>query len=173
MPNFIKPLKEEIARIALHEAKVLTNPIRKETMRLRKAVADLRKQVATLQREKTKLLRTVRPIVAVHKEEQVQAGTERLRVTADWVKNLRKKLGLSQADMSRLAEVTPQTVLNWENGSGRLKLRADTLARLAKVRTLGRREADKRLAALAESKTKKKTGKKKAKKALKKGKRAA
>jgi transcriptional regulator with XRE-family HTH domain len=161
MPNFIKPLKEEIARIALHEAKVLTDPIRKETTRLRKAVADLRKQVAVLQREKKKIMRTVRPVIEAQQEEKTQTAADRLRITSNWVKNLRKKLNLSQAALARLADVTPQSILNWENGSGKLNLRAATLAKLAEVRNLGRREADKRLEALAEEKKRKKTGKKK------------
>lgn len=57
---------------------------------------------------------------------------------------LRKKLGLSAADMGKLLGVSPQTIYHWEKGQA--KPRANQLQGIAEVRKLGKRSAAARLA---------------------------
>jgi DNA-binding XRE family transcriptional regulator len=58
-------------------------------------------------------------------------------------KSQRSRLGLSAADYGRLVGVTAQSVYNWEGGNA--TPRGDQLARIAALRSIGKREAMARL----------------------------
>jgi DNA-binding transcriptional regulator YiaG len=68
----------------------------------------------------------------------------RLRFRAAGFATLRKKLGLSAAEMGKLIGVTQQTVYHWEKGQARP--RASQLQNIAAIRKLGKRGAAAKLA---------------------------
>jgi hypothetical protein len=55
MPNIAKVLREEIARISRHEAKVAVAPIKKPVGKFRSDIASLKSQVAVLEKEVKRL----------------------------------------------------------------------------------------------------------------------
>ena len=65
------------------------------------------------------------------------------KLTPRSIKQIRKKLGLSQADFAVLAGVTPVAVYFWE--SGRTKPRGASVEALVELRGLSAKEAQKRL----------------------------
>ena len=80
-----------------------------------------------------------------------------VRFRADGLKSHRAKLGLSAKDYGRLVGVAAITVYQWE--SGKSKPRKAQVAKLAAVRGMGKREAEKRLELLGVSKGGAKRGK--------------
>lgn len=140
MANFASELKSEISRIARKE-------IRAETQSLKKASAQYRTDIATLKRRITEQDRVISRLrkgkPATETSKTSEEGTQ-LRFRADGFASLRKKLGLSAADMGKLLGVSLQTVYHWEKGQS--KPRASQMQRIAEVRNLGKRGAAERLA---------------------------
>lgn len=140
MANIASLLKSEISRVARKE-------IRAETQALKKASAQYRTDIAALKRrvaEQDRLIARLRkgaPAAAVAKPSD--EGPQ-LRFRADGFATLRKKLGLSAADMGKLLGVSLQTIYHWEKGQS--KPRANQLQGIAEVRKLGKRGAAARLA---------------------------
>ena len=60
---------------------------------------------------------------------------------------MRARLGLSAADFGRLVSASGQSIYNWE--AGKASPRATQQAAIAAVRGIGKREAAKRLEAMA------------------------
>lgn len=73
------------------------------------------------------------------------SATSGLRFRVAGFANLRKKLGLSAAEMGQLIGVSAQSVYHWE--AGKTRPRASQLAAIAAVRKLGKREVAARLSA--------------------------
>ncbi len=67
--------------------------------------------------------------------------------TAAAVRRLRKQFEMNSAQFAKLVGVSPPTVNNWENGSGKLKLRQRTLEALAQTAELTPQQARKKLRA--------------------------
>lgn len=147
MPNIAKVLKEEIARLARKEIRKETAALQKASSQYRREIASLKRQVAALQRQ-VSLLEPKEPIPG--SEAPSVDGGKRLRFTARGLRSQRTRLGLSVPDYARLAGVSAQSIRNWESGVTRPQ-RAQILA-LAKLRTIGKREAIARLQQLADRK---------------------
>ena len=146
MPSFADQLKAEIARIARKE-------VRAETRAFKKANAQYRADIAALKR---RLIEAERAMARMAKgagrvSQRDQAADEDaspalgLRFRVGGFASLRKKLGLSAADMGKLIGVSAQSVYHWE--TGKIRPRAAQLAAIASVRKLGKREVAARLAA--------------------------
>lgn len=146
MSSFADQLKSEIARIARKE-------LRAENKALKKSNAQYRADIAGLKRRLTELERAVARVVKgagqssgrgkAAAEDAPSAPGLRFRVTG--FANLRKKLGLSAAEMGQLIGVSAQSIYHWETGKARP--RASQLAAIAAVRKLGKREVTARLSA--------------------------
>lgn len=139
MANITSLLKSEITRLARKE-------IRSEVESLKKAVTHYRSDIAKLKRE---LAAQEKKIVRLGKSASsavidTSDDSRKLRFRAAGFASLRKKLGLSAADMGKILNVSLQTVYHWEKGTS--KPRASQLARIAEVRQLGRRGAAEKLA---------------------------
>lgn len=145
MPNVAAILKEEIVRLARKEIKREHLATRKFIARQRKDIADLKQRVAELKRELSAGARRQRAAAA---QEDGEEGP-RVRFSAKGLQSLRARLGLSANDFARLAGVSGQSVYNWEQGHS--APRAAQLTALAGLRKIGKREAQARLGALAES----------------------
>ena len=141
MSNFSSVLRGEIARVARKEIKNAADPLRKANANYRREIAELKRQMSTLQKE-------LRSLSKASRTSAVSAETaSSTRFVAKGLKSLRARLGLSAADFGRLVGASSQSIYNWE--AGKAVPRASQQAALASVRGLGKREAAKRLEALA------------------------
>jgi DNA-binding transcriptional regulator YiaG len=146
--NFNRLLKEAIQKGA---CRTLRGPV----AGLRHDVAALKRQVRELRRglrDAQKALERQAKLTAPAEAAAAEAKPPRIRPTGPMVLKLRRKLGLTQAEMARLAGVSSLTVWKWEHVSGRIKLRGRTLAAFAQVRGLGKRAARRLLAGDAKKK---------------------
>lgn len=142
MANFAGLLKTEISRIARKEARAETEALKKASAQNRSDIAALKRRLAEQDRLIAKLGKS-RPAAAVGKTAE---ESSQLRFRADGFASLRKKLGLSAADMGKLLGVSLQTIYHWEKGQS--KPRASQLQGIAEVRKLGKRDAAARLSEL-------------------------
>lgn len=141
MSNLSSVLKSEITRLARKEIKNAVDPLRKSNAAYRREIAELKRQLASLQRE----LKASKKPSRERKEGADQTRTPRF--TAKGLRALRARLGLSAADFGQLVGASGQSIYNWE--AGKAVPRANQQAALAAARRLGKREASKRLEALA------------------------
>ena len=147
MPNVAEVLKAEIVRIARREVKKSSVSVNQAALRSKRAIAALNRQVAALEKE----VRLLRRALARAQASSAPAATspDRARITVKGVRSLRRRLGLSGEEFGRLVGVTGQAVYAWEKTSGPLKVRAATRAAILAIRSIGAREAKRRLAATA------------------------
>ena len=141
MTNLNSVLKSEITRLARKEIKTSVDPLRKANTAHRREIAELKRQITALQRE----IKASGKSPRASKAPSVEARNTRF--TAKGLKALRARLGLSAADFGRLAGASGQSIYNWE--AGKAVPRATQQAALAAIRGLGKREAAKRLEAMA------------------------
>jgi len=144
MPNIAAALKEEIRRLA-------KKVIREETAATRRAATQQRRDIALLKREVQEQEKKIRSLLAARRKSTAvvmpEAGVpENVRYSARSVRAQRKWLGLSAEQFAKLLGVSMQTVYSWEQG--RARPRQSQLAALVAARSLGRREAQQRLAEL-------------------------
>lgn len=147
MPNIAKVLKDEIARIAKRQARAFAGPLKKHAVALRHDVADLKRVVAGLQKDNARLVKEAEAR-ALAKPQVPEEKVRRMWVFAKGVRSMRKKLGLSQAEFAKLIGVSAQAVTLWENKDGKLDLRNSTKEAILGIRSLGAREARRRLDAM-------------------------
>jgi DNA-binding transcriptional regulator YiaG len=142
-------LKSEISRLSRRE-------IRKEIQPLRKAAAMHRREIAALKRTIAALDRRARSLAksATRQANESTVSDERqTRFVAKGLVSLRKRLGLSAADLARLLGVSMQSVYNWEHKKA--APRREQVASIAALRSVGKREARKRLDAASRPKKRK------------------
>jgi DNA-binding transcriptional regulator YiaG len=140
MPNFSSVLKAEITRLARKEIRNTVEPLRKANGGYRREIAELKRQLASLRRE---LKASRKPT----REKNVDSKPARTsRFSANGLKALRARIGLSAADLGKLIGASGQSVYNWE--AGKASPRATHRSALASLRGIGKREAVKRLEAM-------------------------
>ncbi len=144
MPDVARVLKAEIQRLARKEARAANAPLRRQLADARRSIVELRKRLADTQRQ---IRHTERTVEAVTPEEVRPPERKRpgFRPTSKTVRSLRNRLGISQAKFARLLGVSPHSVYQWEKADGRLYLRSRTRQALDEARSLGAREAKRRL----------------------------
>ena len=142
MSNFAAQLKTEISRIAKKETRMQAAVLKKAQATHRAEIADLKRRIASLEAVVRRLGKTpARPATPAKEEDESQG----LRFRADGFASLRKKFGVSAAQMALLLGVSNQSVYHWE--AGKSKPRAAQLQAIAAVRKLGKKEVAQRLAA--------------------------
>lgn len=147
MPNIGALLKSEITRLSRRE-------IRHELRSLRSASATYRRDISSLKRQVVKLEREV----AMLEKRGMRAVTEakpdvhdgNVRFQARGFRSLRKRLGLSAAQLAKLINVSEQSIYNWE--TGKTSPRKGQLANIVGLRSIGKREAHARLAVVIKKK---------------------
>jgi len=151
MSSFANQLKAEIARIARKAVRAETGALKKANAQYRSEIAALKRRLGELERAQARLAKgqggqgeraTRRQAPG---ESEAGGAAQGLRFRVAGFANLRKKLGLSAAEMGQLIGVSAQSVYHWESGKSRP--RAAQLAAIAAVRGLGKREVAARLAA--------------------------
>jgi DNA-binding transcriptional regulator YiaG len=141
MSNFAAQLKTEISRIAKKETRTQAAVLKKAQATHRAEIADLKRRIASLEAVVRRLGKTPgRPATPAKEEDESQG----LRFRADGFASLRKKFGVSAAQMALLLGVSNQSVYHWETGKS--KPRAAQLQAIAAVRKLGKKEVAARLA---------------------------
>ncbi len=138
MANIASFLKSEISRIARKEIRAETETLKKASSQYRSDIAALKRRLVEQERLIAKL-RKNKLVPAIETEEE----NSKLRFRADGFASLRKKLGLSAANMGKLLGVSLQTIYHWEKGQS--KPRASQLQAIAEVRKIGKRAAAERL----------------------------
>lgn len=136
--NVMKVLKEEIVRLARKEIKGALASVKKTGAGQRRAVADLRRLMAALQKDLASLKKALPA-----RENALLAKAEpegRFWITGKGVKNLRKRLGATQAELAKLVGVSAQSVVKWEAHKGKINLRKAAAGKLQKIRGLGKKE---------------------------------
>lgn len=144
MSGFMGAFKEEIRRLARKEVKESFDPLRKQVTAQRSQIASLRRELAELHRELKSVSKSSAKASASNGAAE-EAGRP-LRFSAAGFASHRERLGLSAADMGKLLGVTGQSVYAWEQE--RSRPRRKQLEQIAEVRSLGKREAIKRLESL-------------------------
>lgn len=135
-------LKSEITRLARKEIRAEVQALKKASAQHRSEIAALKRKLKDQQRIISRLGRGGRASSAANRAED--QDSPKLRFRASGFATLRKKLGLSAAEMGKLVQVTQQTIYHWEKGSS--KPRASQLARIAEIRKLGKRTVQAQLA---------------------------
>lgn len=151
MPNIGALLKQEIARLSRREIRGEVQATKKASAQYRRHIATLRRQIATLERQVASLQRRVGDGSPATRQESDVAP--KLRFVAKGLKSQRARLGLSAGDYAKLVGVSPQSIYNWEQGH--TSPRPAQVAIMAKLRGVGKREAQSRLEQLATKRTSK------------------
>ncbi len=139
MPNLMKELKAEIARLAKKEANAIVVPVKKINASQRGLIAGLRRQVDAMQKELSGLKKAVPAPDKAALAKQEPEG--RFWITGKGAKALRVKLGLTQAKFAKLVSVSLPTVGNWEGTEGKINLRKATAGKLQAIRGMGKKQA--------------------------------
>jgi len=147
MSSFADQLKSEIARIARKEVRAETRALKKANAQYRTDIAALKRRLAEAERALARVAKGAGKAraKAAQEEGDETSPAQGLRFRVAGFANLRKKLGLSAAEMGKLIGVSAQSVYHWETGKSHP--RAAQLAAIAAVRKLGKREVAARLAA--------------------------
>lgn len=142
MPNIAIALKQEIGRLARKELRSETESLKRTVAAFRKEIAALKRRMETLERQQKRGAK-----LPPSKQPDEFDGDVQLRFRADGFAQHRKRLGLSAREMGLLLDASPLSVYKWETGQARP--RSKHLAAIAAVRKIGKKEAAKRLEALA------------------------
>lgn len=143
MPNFASSLKEEIARLARREIRTEIEGLRKAAAQARAEIVALKRRGAELEKATSRLARGAGPGT----RSRAAAAPAKIRFSARILANLRRRLGLTAADLGALLKVSAQTVYNWEAEKSRP--RARQLEAFAALRGVGRRQVKALLAEIA------------------------
>ena len=135
MTTFANQLKSEIARIAKKEARGETAQLKRASAHYRSDIAALKRHIAALETALKKLTKSQSHQATPVEEEASTA----LRFRADGFATLRKKFGMSAAQMGQLIGVSAQSVYHWEAEKSRP--RASQLPAIAAARKLSKKEA--------------------------------
>jgi DNA-binding transcriptional regulator YiaG len=142
MPNVATVLKSEITRVARKEIRTQLEELKKSMARQRQEAATLKRMVADLKAELKRAMRSRRDAASPAAEAN-ESGKESHRFSAKGLASNRRRLGLSAADFGLLVGTTGQSIYAWE--AGKSTPRKGSLAAIASLRGVGKREVHKRL----------------------------
>ena len=166
MANLASALKEEIGRLARKEIRQQTAGTAKTVSRCEREIAALKRQIDGLQRKLSAQSTPGAPGPAASRKtggkkaaaaKQVartapDSGPKRARFSAKGLKAHRERLGLSADNYGKLVGASGLSIYNWEQEKARP--RESSVAALASIRGIGKREAARRLGGLAAPKAK-------------------
>jgi DNA-binding XRE family transcriptional regulator len=149
MPNVGTLLRDEIARLSRRTLRGELAATKKAATHHRRQIAALKRQLAVVARQVLQLARRL-PSLVVAAPPDTKA--RKSRFAAKGLRSHRARLRLSAADFGKLVGVSAQSIYNWEREAS--KPRAGQAAKLAALRSVGKREAQVRLEELAAVKSK-------------------
>lgn len=148
MPNFNKLFQEEVRRLAKKETKDELARLTKSNVELRRSLSDLKKKFADLQKAVRAGGSGGKAARETTEEAEGGEGPDRTRISSKTIRTLRQRLGLTQAEFAKLVGVTGQSIYQWESKEGQLRFRGGAKERINAVKSIGAREARKRLDAM-------------------------
>ena len=143
MRNLVQALKSEISRLAKKESKAQVAALKAASARYRREIAELKRLTKDLEKRLAHMERQERKRAKKPPSAKLAEGR---RFSPRGLKTHRAKLGLSAGDYGVLTGVSGQMIYKYERGE--TKPRRAQLAKLVAMRTLGKREAQRRLALL-------------------------
>jgi len=152
-------LRSEIMRLAKREVRATFLPLKREVWEMKLKLSNLSKSFIPLERmakEQVRQAESQKPRLEATSEE-VKAS----RLTAERIRNLRKKLGISQRELAILTGSSIGAVLSWEKG--KFKPSVGKKASLVALRKLRKRDVKKLLSEKSEQLGKKNPEKSKTK----------
>ncbi len=142
MPNIASVLKAEIARLARNEIKSQVDSTKRITSQQRSEIAALKRRVQELERTVARFSKVTLKALPSPDVDNAPSAT---RFSAKGFAPQRRRLGLSAEDFGKLVGASALSVYKWE--SGKAKPRTKFLPGIAAVRTMGKKEAARLLAA--------------------------
>lgn len=136
MSTFANQLKSEISRLAKKEVRAETQALKKASVHYRSEIAALKRRIAGLEAQVKKLGKGAGRGRTANADASEESGPS-LRFRVAGFAALRKKLGVSAAEMGKLLGVSAQSVYHWE--TGKTKPRASQLVAIAAVRKMGKK----------------------------------
>lgn len=141
MPNIAGVLKAEIVRIARKVVTADLRSARKQSSQLRHRIAALKRMMKELQKDVAPRIEELKRQAVVAVQSPATPEGKRVWAFAKGIRALRKRLGLTQAELAKLLGVSASAVTQWESKDGKLTLRKSTLKSILVVRDLRAREA--------------------------------
>lgn len=140
--NIATALKSEISRVARKEVRTEASALKKASAKYRADIAELKRRVAQLERLVGQLSKGKHTKAVVASEEaEVPTVT---RYSAKNLAALRKRLGLSAADLGKLLGVSGASIYLWEEG--KIRPRDKNMPAIARVRAMNKKAAMEMLA---------------------------
>jgi DNA-binding XRE family transcriptional regulator len=135
MTTFAGQFKSEVSRLAKREVKSEVQTLKSASAQYRADIAALKRRVVVLESQLKKLMKAG----GKQTDAVEQLSDEKsLRFRMDGFITLRKKLGLTAAQMASLIGVSAQSVYHWEAGKSRP--RASQLPAIAALRKMRKAE---------------------------------
>ena len=131
MADIKSVLYDEIRRLARKEVKMAVAPLQAK-------IAELRKTVAALSKSAPKPKSPAKAAENRAEGGENSAKEKSFRINAEGIKKLRTKLGVSQAQFAKMLGFSTLSVNSWE--LGKTVPRAAAKARLAQLRSMGKRD---------------------------------
>jgi len=148
MPNIGSLLKSEISRLSRREIRAEVASLKKASATHRRDIAALKRKAAALEKQTAGLAKRSAASVSAAPAPTLEGSA---RFQARGLRSLRKRLGLSQVQLGKLAGVSGLTVYNWERGKA--TPRKQGLAAIVELRALGKRQVQERFGPLKPART--------------------
>ena len=137
--SIMNELKMEITRLSRKEIKKELEPIKRVNAAQRGLIANLRRDVTVLQKEVARFQKATGKVVPAATEVEDAKG---FWMSGKGVRSLRKRLGITQIELSKLAEVSHQSIVRWEKATGKIPFRKkETPGRMQQIRAMDKRTA--------------------------------
>ena len=139
MPNLAAVLSDEIRRLSRKEVRIACGQLQTQVRDLKKAMRKQRDTIACLEKQ----IGQLKAVSAQPADNKILAAdkidtTGKIRLTPSSIKKHRKRLKLSQRELSQLLNVSTNTVVRWEAGTS---IPRDAYRPgLAELRTMGNKE---------------------------------
>lgn len=146
MTTFAVSLKKEIARMARKELKSDIESLRKTAAGHRSEIAALKRELKALRDETKRQARQLKRVpgaVASSSDEVAPRRGRQARYSAEGFAAMRKKLGITQAQMGQVLGVSTLSVYKWE--SGQVTPRQTQQEKILALRKVGKRAVAKLL----------------------------
>ena len=132
MPKLATVLKDEITRLARKEVRAESLPMRKAAVQSRTDINALKRRVAALGKQVASLSKA-----ATIKKTETASDPATIRFSAKGFGTLRRRLGLSAAEMGFLLDASDQSIYKWERG---VRPRPNQMPKIATLRKMSKQQ---------------------------------